>query len=175
MAITITVEDGSNVTNANSYVSVANARAYAVDRGVTLSSTDDEVAAFLIHATDYLEAQGLKYQGEKAAIAAGTTQALAWPRDCVVLDGVTFANNAIPQALINAQCALVLAQNEGLVLQPNIKPQNYVIESTVGPLTTKFADPTKTGVMPEFPAVDALLAPLFKPANVGIGLRAVRV
>ncbi|WEM33665.1 head-tail adaptor [Pseudomonas phage PSA-KC1] len=55
MAITIVVEDGSGVTNANSYVSVADARIYASNRGVELPLDDDELAAMLIRSTDYLK------------------------------------------------------------------------------------------------------------------------
>ena len=54
MAITITVEDGSNVANANSFVTIAEARSYAVERGVTLSATDDDVAVQIIKAKTIL-------------------------------------------------------------------------------------------------------------------------
>lgn len=72
MAITIVVEDGSGVTNANSYVSVADARIYASNRGVELPLDDDELAAMLIRSTDYLEAQACRFQGKPTS----TTQAL---------------------------------------------------------------------------------------------------
>jgi hypothetical protein len=172
MAVTITVEDGSLIADANSYVSVADVRTYATQRGVTLPASDDEVAVMLINATDYLEAQALRYQGEKVDAA---TQALAWPRACVVLDGLDFATTAIPKQLVSAQCALVLVQSQGVVLQPVIQASDYVVEETVGPITTKYADPTKAGITPEFPAVDAILAPLFKPSQCGLTLRALRV
>lgn len=170
MAITIIVEDGSGVADANAYVSVANVRAYAANRGVTLPSSDDEVAAWLIKATDYLEAMAGEYVGQKTDAA----YSLEWPRNYVTINCVDLASNAIPKQLINAQCALVLVQNEGLVLQPNIKAADYVIEETVGPITTKYADPANTvGIAGAFTAVDALLAPLLR--KQGIALSATRV
>src|SRR5690349_12886017 len=142
MAIEIIVEDGSGVENANSYVSVETARLYATNRGVTLPASDDEVAAWLIKATDYLESFACKYQGHKT----DCTYPLQWPRTGVVICCVDFPSDAIPKALKDAQCAAVIAQSEGLVLQPNITAQDYVTEETVGPITTKYANPVQTGI-----------------------------
>lgn len=171
MAIEIIVETGAVVENANAYVSVAAVRAYAAERGVTLPVSDDEVAALIIKAKDYLEAFGCKYQGQKIS----ASQALEWPRSGVVVGGVELAPDAIPKRLKDAQCAAVLIQNEGLVLQPNITAQDYVTEETVGPLTTKFADPTKAGITANFTGLDALLSPLFAVCGQSFALRTMRV
>lgn len=173
MAITITVEDGTGVADANSYVSIADARTYAANRGVTLPADNDAVAAMLIKATDYLEAQACKYQGQKT----NCDYALQWPRSGVVICCVEIANNVIPKQLKDAQSALVVAQNEGLVLQPNVTAGDYVTEETVGPITTKYADPIKAGITARFTGVDSLLEPLFFSScgQVGFALRTVRV
>lgn len=63
MPISIIVEDGTNVSNANSYNSIVELRSFALDRGVTLSSVDDEVATMAIKATDYLETKAEEYKG----------------------------------------------------------------------------------------------------------------
>ena len=76
MAITITIEDGSNVANANSFVTLVEARSYAEARGVALPVADDSLAVMLIKACDYLEAQANRYQGE----IANEGQSLQWPR-----------------------------------------------------------------------------------------------
>lgn len=157
MAITITVEDGTGVANANSYVSVADVKAYAEQRGVTLPSTDDEIAAMIVKATDYLESFACKYQGKKTDCA----QSLQWPRTCVVMCCEDFPTNQIPKQLKSAQCSAVLIQNEGLVLQPNVTAADYVVEETVGPITTKYANPIQAGISATFTALDALLEPLF--------------
>src|ERR1044072_1066406 len=101
MAITIIVEDGTGVTDANAYVDVAAARAYAEQRGVTLPADDDVIAAWLIQATDYLESFACKYQGRKTDCA----QSLQWPRKCVVICCAPFPDNEIPKQLKSAQCA----------------------------------------------------------------------
>lgn len=176
MAIVITVEDGSNVANANSYVSVADARTYAANRGVTLPVDNDAVAAMLIQASDYLETKACDYQGVPTYI--DPPQSLAWPRTGVVINCTDFPSNAIPRQLIAAQCQLVFAIQAGVALFPNITPADYVTEETVGPITTKYADPTKIGLgnmSPILSAVDALLANLFAPCGAGFVLSTRRV
>ena len=156
MAIVLIVEDGSGLPNSNTYADVAAARQYAEERGVELPSDDNKVAQFLIQAMDYLEAQGCKYQGRRTS----STQALQWPRTGVILGCDLLPPNVIPKALISAQFHLMAAASEGIVLQPNMTPADYVIQETVGPITTKYADPTINGVKPVFTAVDSLLNPL---------------
>jgi len=172
MAITVTVEDGTGVANANSYVSVADVKAYANQRGVVLPSTDDEIAAMIIKATDYLESFACKYQGRKTDCA----QSLQWPRTGVVMCCEDFPSDQIPKQLKSAQASAVLIQNEGLILQPNVTAADYVIEETVGPITTKYANPIQAGISATFTALDALLEPLFFAAcGQGFPLRTTRV
>ncbi len=63
------VEDGTGKADANSYVSVAEYRAYAQARGVSLPVDDAQVEAQLTQAMDYVESFRAKYQGRKT-----------WPR-----------------------------------------------------------------------------------------------
>lgn len=173
MAITITVEDGSNVANANSFVTLVEARSYAEARGVTLPVADDSLAVMLIKACDYLEAQANRYQGE----IANESQALQWPRIDVYISGseTAFPSNAIPKQLKSAQSSLVVAISEGVDIMPNYSAADFVTEETVGPITTKYADPTKVGIVPTLTAVDSLLAPLFGSTATGFALRTMRV
>lgn len=173
MAIQIIVEDGSGVANANAYVDVAAVKAYAEARGVSLPSDDDAIAAMIIKATDYLESFACKYQGRKTDCA----QSLQWPRTGVVMCCEDFPSNQIPKQLKSAQASAVLIQNEGLVLQPNVTAQDYVIEETVGPITTKYANPIQAGISATFTALESLLEPLFFAScgQVGFALRTARV
>lgn len=172
MAITIVVEDGTGVANANSYVSVEDAREYAANRGTELPSDDDELAAMLIRASDYLEAQACRFQGRRTSSA----QALEWPRTGVVIHCDAVPPNVIPKSLIAAQVQLAMAINAGFDLQPNISPQDYVTREKVGPIETEYADPVAVGIMPTFTAANALLAPLFgECASNRFALRTIRV
>lgn len=173
MAILIVVEDGSALPNSNAYVSVSDARIYASNRGITLPSDNDQVAVMLIEATDYLEAQGGKFQG----VPTTDTQALSWPRTGFIpcFKELPLADNVIPKNLIQAQCALVIAVSQGFSLLPNSSAADYVVEETVGPITTKYADPLAVGMVPSLGAVEALLNPLFGNCGQSGLLRSQRV
>lgn len=88
----ITVEDGSIVADANSYVTLAEVRAYATDRGVTLPTADTDLEPKLHLAMDWFE--GYEFIGSRVDVT--TPQELSWPRAGVVLDGVEIAETAIP-------------------------------------------------------------------------------
>jgi hypothetical protein len=176
MPITIIVEDGSNVPDANSYVDVADAIAYAANRGITLPP-GDETAAMLMQAMDYIETKACDFQGKPTY--TDPAQSLAWPRTGVILNCVAFPPDKIPKNLIAAQVQLAIAVNAGIPIMPNATPQDYVVEETVGPITTKYADPSKIGIgmlSPILTAVDALLSNLFATCETSaISLRTVRV
>lgn len=169
--VTITVETGVGVLNANSFVTVAEARSYALDRGVVLSAVDDTVAAQLIKAKDYLEALADQYQGYMVS----AEQALQWPRSGVYLydSEAEFSAAAIPKELKSAQCALVMALDSGVDITPVYTPSQLVIEETVGPITTKYADPRGAKPTPVMTAVNAMIAPLLERKKAS--LRTVRV
>lgn len=159
MAITLIVEDGSNVPDANSYASVATIRTYLSNRGVTLPADDDSVAAMIIQGMDYLATKACEYQGTRTY--TDPPQSLDWPRTGVVLNGLAFPEDQIPQQLIAALGQLVKAVNSGIDLMPSTTAADYVTREKVGPIETEYADPTLVGMSPSLSAVDAFLAPLF--------------
>jgi DnaT-like ssDNA binding protein len=102
--MTIIVENGTVVTGANSYVSAADFTAYALARGVTLTSGAETL---LIQAMDYIES--LSFIGTKWT----RDQSLQWPRLNVHIDGYANDVNHIPQELINAQMQVAMAIDTG--------------------------------------------------------------
>ncbi len=168
--MSIIVEDGSIVEDANSYVTIEETRTYALNRGVTLSAVDADVSALLINAIDYLEAQRARYQGTKVS----SIQSLQFPRFDVVIDGIEQDPLLIPSILKQAQMRLVIEANNGIVLMPT-RSGGFVTEDTVGPITTKYSDKVAVSVEPEMTAVDTLLAPLYAPvSSVGMFLTTYR-
>lgn len=169
--MSILVEDGSIVAGANSYVTLVEARAYALARGVALSAVDSEVSSLLITAMDYLEAQRARYQGTKVS----AEQDLQFPRVGVIVDTFELDPAVIPSILKQAQMRLIVEASNGTVLQPTYAGGPLKIEETVGPITDKWSDKVSGTTMPEISSVDALLAPLFGAApSVGIFLRTYR-
>ena len=95
----LTVENGTQVTGADSYISTVDAQTFLTSRGKTTVVTD----ALMYQAMDILN--GLMYCGYRVA---PTTQALAFPRSGVYLsDNRYLATNEIPQELKDAQSWLV--------------------------------------------------------------------
>ncbi|MGO4326739.1 DnaT-like ssDNA-binding protein [Cupriavidus sp. 2TAF22] len=139
----IVVEDGTGKPDANSYVSVAEADAYHADRGNTAWASATAKEAKLINATAYADSM-YRFQGQ----AAGTTQALEWPRA-----GVT----GIPKRVKDAVCELALRALAG-PLAADVKP-DQVTETTVGPITKKYGAQRNDGRV-RYPLVDGLLRPL---------------
>lgn len=162
MAISLIVETGAGIVNANTYATVSDARDFALNRGVVLSSNDDEIAALLIKASDYIDS----LEPEFAGVRVSGAQALAFPRL-----GLT---PVLPAAIKKAQLQAVLEQHGGVILMPSFVASDYVVEETVGPITTKYSDPAKVNMRPVIPAIDALLEP-FKRRSSGSGFRVVRV
>lgn len=102
--MTIIVEDGSIVSNANSYVSEAELTSFATARGITLTNSTEEL---LIRAMDYIEA--LYFKGVKLT----STQSLQWPRAYVLIDNYYINTDVIPTELKNGlmHCAIAIDQD----------------------------------------------------------------
>lgn len=105
MAIALTVEDGSNVTGANSYVSLAGANAFfesEIDSADWDAATDPSKERALANAARILNEQyrWLGYPSHPGS------QALVWPRSGIRIDYFTVGSDTIPAAIISAQCLI---------------------------------------------------------------------
>lgn len=168
----LVIEDGTGKADSNSYVEVSEAQAYATARGITLPADE----SLLIKAMDYLEAQRARYQGAKTNPGV---QALQWPRTGVILDcSYALPDNVIPVELKNAQMQLALEVFAGNTLLPS-SDGRVVKREKVDVIEREFMTGSDLGTgglpSPSFPAVEALLAPLFAACGGGFGLRSVRI
>lgn len=170
MTISIVVEDGAIITDANSYVTVAELEAYASKRLKVLPDSADEKAVLLIKAADYLETKSEAYKGSKVS----ALQELAWPRYPVEIEGFSIASNEIPTALKKAQLIAALLTNDGFDLMPNLQASDIVTEERIGPITTKYADPLRVGIDPKPTELESVIAPLLSVSS-GFALQTVRV
>ena len=147
----------------NSYCTLEELRAYALARGVTLSTTDSTVEVYAIKAMDYIEARRDKFQGYKT----DDDQALQFPREYLYIDGALIDNDVVPDVVKNAQSQLVIDQHNGVDITPNHTSSSLpVIQKTVGPLTTKYSDKWGANTTPYLAKVNDLLKPVYK--NTGM-------
>jgi hypothetical protein len=154
--MTILVEDGTIVTDANSYVTVEEARAYARARGTYISDATRVVEQELVQAMDYLESLRNSYKGKKTDV----TQTLQWPRQSVYIDGELFASDAIPTELKAAQMRLVMEIEAGFDPMGNSDGLPFIVSERVDVLETKYSEGIATSGLPILRKVEALLAPL---------------
>lgn len=107
----IVVEDGTIVAGANSYVTLAEVRAYATLRGITVPAADGDLEKHLHLAMDWFESEDFP------SARLDATQELSFPRDVIVVDGVRYMEGAIPklvkQIICEATCTSVT-----IALQP---------------------------------------------------------
>jgi hypothetical protein len=162
------VEDGTIVTGANSYVSVANARSWATLRGLTFTGADSVVEARLVNAMDVLEGMRDRWKGDKV----DADQPLQWPRSDVWLDGNEFPDDEIPSELIAAQIQLAY-DSETYELQANGSGQEVVREK-VDVIETEYAKRGTGTVQAQFNKAMNFLKPLFKAGTGLWTLEAVR-
>lgn len=128
MSATIVVEDGTEVSGANSYVTTAELATYADERGVTITGT---AADLLIQAMDYLEQQNFK------GVKNTSTQALQWPRYNVYIDSYYVTSTTIPQLLKDAECEIALAIDAGN--NPLATIDRVARKEKVGPIEVEYA------------------------------------
>lgn len=169
MATYLVVEDGTGLANANSYVTVDEFLTYIDERGLTISASSDHdyIENLLIKAADFIESKKSLFKGDKAS----STQALAWPRDRVYIDGFAVASTSLPRELTYAQMQLAY-DADTTDLQPVIAQQDKgdIAKEKVGEIERVYHNSGKRRSTPAFTKADSLLRVLYKNS----GLFAVR-
>lgn len=165
------VEDGTGKSDAESYATVAEADVYHAARGNAgwAALATDAKEKKLRLATDFM---GQAYGQSWAGYRTTTTQALDWPRYEVPMRDVWgcayLPSDQVPAVVRNACITLAFKAASG-DLAPDVQPEGSVIEETVGPITVKRAETSRTVV--RYRAIDLMLASVLKG---GGGLRLVR-
>lgn len=153
--MTLIVEDGSIVENANSYTTLVEIRAFALARGVTLSAVDSEVEVQSTKAMDYLESLRNEYRGSKVS----SSQSLQWPRAYVYIDNELFPEDEIPTELKKAQMQLIVDIHNEIELQ--VSSSDPIIKSEkIGPIFTEYDSNWGSLSTPQITAAKSWLAPL---------------
>ena len=148
------IEDGTGVDNANSYITVAEARAFASLRSLILPSSDSEVEVLIVKAFDYLES--LDYKGNHA----NPPQSAEFPRRDLYLQGVLFSESQIPYKLKQAQSQLAY-EAVNIDLQPTGNGKE-VIKEKVDVVEVQYSEKGINVARPTFTTVNSFLKDLLK-------------
>lgn len=168
----LTVEDGSIVAGADSYITLAAADAYHAARGITLWATMSEAEReqALRRATDYMtQAYRLRWAGRRVT----STQPLDWPRYEVPQPDASlqlygwhafYPSDEVPSEVQNA-CAELAYRGAAGPLMADITKTQKTIREKVDVIEVEYAPWTPTEA--SYRAVDSMLAPLLKSGGAG--------
>jgi hypothetical protein len=150
--VAFVVEDGTGLSTANAYISVATGDTHHADRGRTdwAAATNANREMAIVRATDYIDQRfGIRFIGEKGS----GSQALEWPR-LSAFDKDGYLLNGIPTQIEKAcaEYALVSLRQGELAPNPPLPvpdqavvgggivvgsvPQGEITREVVGPLET---------------------------------------
>ena len=184
--MSLTIEDGTGLANADSFASVGEAQAFADARGLTLPAATEDIEKLLVKAADFILSLESRFKGYRTT----ATQRLSFPRTDVTVygdggpglipihggeniryagAGYLIASDEIPQMLKEAQIRLAVDANS-TDLRPNGAGRE-VIRKKIGPIETQYAQGGVNSVNPVFNAALDLLEPLLKPRT---GLKVTR-
>ncbi len=160
------IEDGSLPAGANSYVTVAEVRAYAEARALTLPAADTDIEPACVLSSDYIRGIEYKFQGSRVSI----DQALTWPRYPVTSYGFEVGSDEIPEPLKEACCQLATESTEGTDFLPTTDGR-LTTKEKVGELEVNYSESSDTDGTINLQAVEALLLPLFNEQYQGGGVQ----
>lgn len=163
--MTLVVEDGTGVSNANAYAAIATVDAYATARALTAWTGADAVKeAAIKEATVYLDTS----YAWKGAIES-ETQALAWPREGVV-DREGREVTGLPQRVIDACCELAVMKITAALVTSRSEAE--VQSMTAGSVSITYARGNRVSEGERFAWVDRLLTGLHsgRAGGVNIGI-----
>lgn len=132
----VIVEDGTLITNADSWVTRADYIAYALTLGLTI--TDDSTADVqLVKAGEYINHHEANLKGR----LVDRDQSMSFPRYDLYIDGWSWLSTEIPRQVILAQMAFALDLNAGIDLynrpvNPNLATKRERVE---GAIDTEYA------------------------------------
>lgn len=159
------IEDATIVSGADSFATLAELRAYASARGVTLPADDVKLEALARKSTDYMKSLEPRFSGDRVS----ATQAMPFPRKNLDIYGFKVDPATIPPQVKEAQCAICMIYST-TDLMPVNTGKGQVIRQKTDVLETQWSESSYVG-SPSSPLIDAALAPLFKSG----GLTAITV
>lgn len=169
--MSLVVEDGTGLSNAESYISVSDTTAYHAARGNTAwaaIATDTLREQYLRQATDYMVAKYTsRWQGYKVY---PESQALDWPRYGLVVDYVEIAYNIVPYAVKKA-CAELALRAASSELAPDLS--QAAVSEQVGSIAVTYNANSPQAT--RYQLVDMILAPFLVCAVDSPFLRIERV
>lgn len=149
----LVAEDGTGKSDANSYISLADAETYFTNRGIPAAwsaATNAEKEAALVSATQFIDAN---YEWATGVIGS-ETQALGWPRSGAYdRFGRSISSTVVPPRVEDACCEASLRALSGDLLAD--QTQKVIEEEVTGAVRVRYSEDAAQGTL--YPLIDALL------------------
>lgn len=172
--MSLVVEDGTGLANADSYQTLEDARLNANALGLNLPASEEAAEAALRNGARYVN----RYESSFTGYRTVDTQALSFPRTNSIrsfgTNCIDVASNAIPNELIMAQMFAAVEYGKGTDVMPVDDGLSVQLKEVVGAVKKQFFNNGKTGkgiVITQ--AIDAL-KPLMGASSGGLSCRTVR-
>jgi hypothetical protein len=162
----LTVEDGSIVAGADSYLSLADARTDATNRGLTLSADDTIAESQLRQAYYYLTSN---YERLMQGFRVSAEQTGMMPRNFMEAYGFHVANDSIPTAFKQAQVNVAAVVAGGADMNAAQTGQDLASFSVDGVYSESYRTDSRTVLTPKIASVEQLLFAYTKAGASSLG------
>jgi hypothetical protein len=162
----LVIEDGTSKSDAESFVTLVEARDFASKRGLSLPTDDTQAEQLLRKAADFF--RSLSFQGVKSS----RSQALAFPRSGMVVDSEAVPDDEIPVGVKYAQIQLAVDAQTTALLPTGAGRE--VIKEKVDVLEVEYAPTGATSIQPVFNEALAWLEAYLDGGSFGINASIVR-
>lgn len=164
------VEDGTGKSDADSYVSLADARTIAGGYGFSLPEDDTAAEAALRNGAVYVDLQEPAMCGRRVS----ATQGRAYPRTGVSLYGFPVANNTIPGSLVRAQVIAAVEYGKGSDVRGTTDGRAVASERVEGAVSVSYFNNGQNGATITITAAMDALRPLLCGSNSGFSFKVFR-
>lgn len=164
------VEDGSVVPFADSYVSLSDARDFALKFGLVLPEDDASAETALRNGAGYVGLFESSFCGRRVS----AEQSLPFPRTGVSLFGFAVKSNVIPKQVIQAQIIAAAEYGKGVDVRASSDGRVTSLERVEGAVTVEYFDNGTTGATTSITAADDALRPLLCGLNNGFQFNVYR-
>lgn len=153
--MTLIIEDGTVVAGANSYITVAEFKSWAGDRGIAVGS-DTKIEQGILRAMDWFERQF--FIGNKA----NENQPLQWPHTEALIDGYYEDATEIPKEVPNALYEATKVELDGY--SELNEQERKTVREQVGDISITYADNSNNRVVT--PALRFAMNRIARPAGM---------
>ena len=168
----LVVETGAGLADADSFISLFDARAFAAKYGVTLPVDDAAAEVALRQGCQYVELQQKCFSGSRLT----STQALSWPRTGATnVYGVEYADGDMPVQLGYSQVYAAAEYAAGKDVRASDDGLSVASKEVTGAVAVSYFNNGKTGkAITITKSLDALAPLMVSCSNNGFEFRVVR-